>query len=360
MQSFINSVTHAAIWEHAIWNQIYLDNPVGDYALALGYFIVFLIAFKIFQAIVLHQLNKLADKTKTDLDNELIEIVKAVKPAFYSFLAFYLALNFIAIEPFWQRIINVILIIWVVWQVIMALHALIDYATRKYAQREGSGTAGTVTLLGKIAKISLWFIGILLILSNLGVNISSLIAGLGIGGIAIALAVQNILGDLFSSFAIFFDKPFEPGDFIVVGNNMGTVEKIGIKTTRIRALQGEEIVISNRELTNARIQNFKRMEKRRVALSFGVIYGTPQEKIEKIPTLVRDIITGAGQTTPDRVHFKSFGPSSLDYEAVYYAETANYNVHMDIQQAINFKLKETFEKEHIEFAYPTQTIFIEK
>lgn len=360
MRSLIESISNKEVWQHSVWNQIYFGNAVGDYALALGYFIVFLIAFKIFQVLILRQLNTFAGKTRTDLDDKLIEIVKTVRPAFYSFLAFYFALNVIAIEPFWQKIINIILIIWVTWQVIRALHTLIDYAVRKYAGKQKSGTEGAVLLLGKIAKVSLWFLGILLILSNLGVNISSLIAGLGIGGIAIALAVQNILGDLFSSFAIFFDKPFESGDFIIVGNQMGTVEKIGIKTTRIRALQGEEIVISNRELTNARIQNFKKMEKRRIVFSFGITYDTPQEKMKKIPELVKNIIENTGQTIFDRVHFKSFGPSSLDYETVYYVSTADYNTYMDIQEAINLGMKEAFEKEKIAFAYPTQTIYLEK
>ena len=199
-----------------------------------------------------------------------------------------------------------------------------------------------------------------MVLSNLGYNVTTLVAGLGIGGLAIAFALQKVLEDIFSSVSIYFDKPFEIGDFIIVGEQMGVVKKIGIKSTRIQALQGEEIVISNRELTSVRIQNFKRMEKRRVAFSFGVLYSTSNAKLKKAIEMVKKIVEKAEHADLDRVHFKAFGSSSLDFEVVYYLKSRDYNVYMDTQQEINFAIKEAFEKEKIEFAYPTQTIHLAK
>lgn len=355
----LNTIYNLTIWENPIWNYEYLGNAVGDYALAFGYFIVFLVVFKIFQSIIIHQLNKLALKTKTDLDDEFIKIVKSVKPTFYSFLAFYIAINFIELNEIFRKIITVILIAWIVYQVIISIQTLIDYALKKYTDRD-KDSAGAIKLLGNIAKASLWFVGGLLVLSNLGVNITSLVAGLGIGGLAIALALQNILGDLFSSFAIHFDKPFVVGDFITIGDKSGTIEKIGIKTTRLRASRGEEIVISNRELTNAQILNFKKMMERRMTFTLGLTYNTKQEKLIKIPDMLKELIEKIEGARFSRAHFKKFSDSSLDFEVTYYVTTPEYAKYMDVQQEINFKINEVFEREKIEFAYPTQTIYIEK
>ena len=177
---------------------------------------------------------------------------------------------------------------------------------------------------------------------------------------AIALAVQNILGDMFSSFSIYFDRPFEVGDFIIVGDHMGVVKKIGLKTTRIQALQGEEIVISNAELTSTRIRNFKKMQKRRIVFTVGVTYDTPKEKLEKIPSIVATIMAKVENADLDRVHFKEFADSSLNYEIVFYALTGDFGKYMDSRQAINLGLIEAFGKEGIEFAFPTQTVHLAK
>lgn len=209
-------------------------------------------------------------------------------------------------------------------------------------------------------KICLWVFAGLIVLSNLGFNISSLIAGLGIGGIAVAFALQNILTDIFSSFSIFLDKPFKAGDFIVVGNDMGVVEKIGIKTTRLKTLQGEELVVSNKELTSVRVRNFKKLEKRRVVSMLGICYETNSEKLKAIPSIIKDIVSAIDVTEFDRCHFKDYGDFSLNFETVYYINSADYAQYMDAQQAINFRIKEEFEKRSIGFAYPTQTLYIQK
>lgn len=208
-------------------------------------------------------------------------------------------------------------------------------------------------------RIVVWSIVLLLILDNFGINVTALVAGLGVGGIAIALAVQSTLGDLLCSLSIVLDRPFEVGDFIITGDITGTVEKIGIKSTRIRALTGEQLVASNSDLIASRIRNFKRMQERRILFQVGVIYQTPPEKVRAIPGHIKEIIQAQEKARFDRSHFKAFGASSLDFETVYYVLEPDYNLFMDVQQAINIAVFEKFAEEGIEFAYPTQTLFIE-
>ncbi|MEQ8215048.1 MAG: mechanosensitive ion channel family protein, partial [Smithellaceae bacterium] len=200
---------------------------------------------------------------------------------------------------------------------------------------------------------------LLLILDNLGFNITSLVAGLGIGGVAVALAVQNILGDLFASLSIVIDKPFVVGDFIVIDQLRGTVEHVGLKTTRLRSLSGEQLIFSNNDLLKSRIQNFKRMTERRVVFGFGVTYQTPQDKLPLINGIVREIIEKQEHVNFDRVHFKEFGNSALNFEVVYIVKDQDYNLYMNIQQAINLEMFRRFQEEKIEFAYPTQTLFVQ-
>jgi len=211
-----------------------------------------------------------------------------------------------------------------------------------------------------VIRVVFWTVAILVILDNFGVKISTLIAGLGIGGVAIALATQAILKDLFSYFIIFFDRPFEIGDFIIVGDFMGVVEHIGIKTTRLSSLGGEQIVFSNTDLTDSRVRNYKRMAKRRVVFKLGVIYQTTSQQLKEIPKIIESIIKSIDDAVFDRTHFLSYGDFSLDFEIVYYVIGNDYNKYMNIQQEINFRIKEEFEKREIEFAYPTQTLFLTK
>jgi len=200
----------------------------------------------------------------------------------------------------------------------------------------------------------------LLILDNFGVNITGLVAGLGIGGIAVALAVQNILGDLLASLSIVLDKPFVIGDFIVVDSLSGTIEHIGLKTTRIRSLNGEQLIFSNNDLLKSRIRNFKRMSERRVVFHLGVVYQTSLEQLKIIKKIVAEIIEKRQKVRFDRVHFKEYSSSSLIYEVVYYVSSPDFNVYMDIQETINLEILQRFQEEKIEFAYPTQTLYVQK
>ena len=218
-----------------------------------------------------------------------------------------------------------------------------------------SAMRNALSLIQFIVRVAVWSIALLLIFQNLGFDITALVAGLGVGGIAVALAAQSVLGDLFSSLAIVLDRPFEVGDFIVFGDQNGTVEKIGIKTTRIRALSGEQIAVSNTDLVTTRVHNFKRMVERRIVLVLGVTYDTPPDMLERIPGFVKEIVEKQEQARFERAHFRSFGNSALEFETVYWVLSPDYTVYMDVQQAINFAILRTFQAEGIGFAFPTTT-----
>jgi small-conductance mechanosensitive channel len=336
-------------------------NSLYAYANTAILFGVLLAVGKLLQYFLLRRAEKLSLRTRTNVDDTFVEIVKSLKPPFYFFLAFYLAVNSLTLAPLAERIVSVTLIVWVTYQVIVAVQILISFILKKRMRsEEDPGAKAAATFLGQIIGGILWIVGILLVLSNVGVNITSLVAGLGIGGIAVAFALQSVLADLFSSFSIYFDKPFRVGDFITVGTTSGTVEKIGIKTTRLRALQGEQVIMSNKELTTSMVQNFKRMTERRIVFSLGVLYETPTEKIKAIPGIITEIIERAPSTRLDRVHFKSFGDFALQFEVVYFVLSAEYKDYLDIHQEINLKIKEAFEREGIGFAYPTQTVVLQK
>ncbi|PIW67370.1 MAG: mechanosensitive ion channel protein MscS, partial [Candidatus Omnitrophica bacterium CG12_big_fil_rev_8_21_14_0_65_42_8] len=240
--------------------------------------------------------------------------------------------------------------------------ALISYGFEVYLSKKEKNEALKRSIDGilVVVKVIIWGLAIVFFLDNLGFKISAVIAGLGIGGVAVALAAQAVLGDLFSYFAILFDRPFEIGDFIITGDYLGTIEHIGVKTTRIRSLSGEQLIFSNTDLTNARVRNYKRMEQRRVVFKLGVTYQTASEKAKAIPGIIKDIIKNVKDTVFDRAHFFSYGDFALIFEIVYYVRGSDYNKYMDIQQEINFAIKERFEADGIEFAYPTQTLYITK
>jgi small-conductance mechanosensitive channel len=346
---------------NSLWKIHIFNNPVSNYVLALGLFIVFYLLLFLLRRFITQYLSRIVKRTKTDFDDVILHAILKIKSPIYYYIAFYFAVQTLKFPAFVGKLFLIILIILITYQIIISAQIGIDYFVKKISQREeNEGTQYAYQMMAKIGKGILWIFGLLVILSNLNINVTSLITGLGIGGVAIALALQNILGDLFSSFAIYFDKPFVVGDFIIVGDKMGVVQKIGIKTTRIQALQGEEIVISNKDLTASQIQNFKKMQERRIVFSFGVIYETPQEKLKKIPGMVKKIITNSKDTRFDRAHFLKFDDSALYFEVVYYVLTGDYNTYMDIQQSINFTIKERFEKDNIIMAYPTQTIYMAK
>ena len=332
-----------------------------SYLLAAGVFVGTWIVLWAVKHIVIGRLAKLAEKTENDLDDAFISVLQTINPVVLGVASLAFAVRFTTLPDVIVTTISALFLIAVVYQVSVGAASVVDVAVQKrQGKRIQAGQKAAITFLSTTVKWIIWAIGGLLVLSNLGVDITSLIAGLGIGGLAIALAMQNILSDLFASFSIYFDKPFEVGDFIVAGEHSGTVEKIGIKTTRVRALQGEEIVISNAELTAARVQNFKKLQKRRIVVGLGVLYETKHELLREIPGLIEGAFGGVENAEFNRAHLATYGDFSINFELVYYALTSDYTEYMNINQEILFKIKEAFDQKGIEFAYPTQTLFVKK
>jgi len=293
--------------------------------------------------------------------NGLRQALVRTSSLFLLVLAIYAGTFFVALPPAVGRAIASALVIALFLQgALWASHVVVGwiawYAASKAEQNRA--IANALQLIQLFARVVVWSIAFLLILNNLGFDVTALVAGLGIGGIAVALAAQNILGDLFASLAIVLDQPFVVGDFVVLGDKMGTVERIGIKTTRIRSLSGEELIVSNADLLASRIHNFKRMAERRVVFTIGVTYETPAEKVEKLPGMLRAVVEAQEQVRFDRAHFARYGDFALVYEVVYWMLSADYNVYMDTQQRINLAIFRQLQDEGVAFAYPTQTIYL--
>lgn len=340
----------------------FFGNTALSYIIVAGAIVLGFIVVRIFTSVVIGALRRWSIKTAGKLDDIIIAIMRknAVPLLYYG--VFYVATRSLVLPSALAKAIDVIGVVLLTLLSIRLISGLVVYIFEHYwlkgtepeKQRAFKGVMPAI-------KVVIWGIGIIFLLDNLGFKISTVIAGLGIGGVAVALAAQAVLGDLFSYVSIIMDRPFETGDFIILeSGHLGTIEHIGIKTTRLRSLGGEQIVVSNSDLTSSRIRNYKRMQKRRVVFKLGVTYQTPLERLKEIPVVIKEIITGINDTTFDRSHFSSYGDFSLDFETVYYVLSSDYNKYMDTQQEINLAIYGEFEKRSIEFAYPTQTIFMEK
>lgn len=311
--------------------------------------------------LVSRRLAAFAERTATHWDDAGVVLIEQTKLPFIIVVGIFVGAAFLQLPERIQSIVASLLIIALLLQVGiwgMALIAQVLDSYRQLAQKKNRSAVTTINVIGLISKIVLWSIVVLLALDNLGVNVTALVAGLGIGGVAVALALQNILGDLFASLSIMFDKPFVVGDFIIVGDLMGSVEHIGVKTTRIHSLSGEQLVFSNSDLLNSRIRNFGRMFERRVVFSIGVTYDTPREKLKRIPHIIQTAVESQNDTRFDRAHFMKYGDYALLFETVFYVLTPDYNTYMDIQQEIYFAIHAQFEQADIHFAYPTQKLFV--
>ncbi len=341
------------------------NNYIEDrFLVPIVVFILTFLALKFFKFVIISKLKKLSQRTKTDIDDILIKIIDDIHWPFYVFMALYAAIKSSGVTGAINYFMDTAAFIAIVYYATCAIQTAIQFITQKLIKRrqreQKQIDTSVIDFLSGLLKGIMWLIAFLIILSNLGYDVTTLIAGIGIVGIAIAFALQNVLTDIFASFSIYFDKPFRVGDFIIIGKDLGTVKKIGIKTTRIQTLQGQELVVSNKDLTSTRINNYKKMQKRRVAFTFGVVYETPSIKLKKILKIMPAIFDKIELAELNRVHFKEFADFSLNFEVVYYVDTNDYNKYMDIQQDVNFAIKEAFEKEGIEFAYPTQTVFVNK
>ncbi len=352
-----NILPNSEIWQHR-----FLGNSLGRYVAGLIVFIGLLMFLKMFKSIIVTRLRKITDKTKSNLDDFVMDFFEhKLFPILY-FGAFYIAVLQLNLNPGIKKLVNSAGVIYLAFQVTGFGYKITEYFLKEKIDLRSKYKINDTTSAGILLFIKFLFWGLCttFVLDNLGFDISAIIAGLGVGGVALALASQNILNDLFNYFVIFFDRPFEVGDFIIVGDFAGTIKKIGIKTTRIVSLSGEELIFANSDLTSSRVKNYRRMQMRRVVFELGATYDTPVDKMEKIPGIIKEIIDGIEETKFDRCHFKSYGAFSLNIETVYYVNGNDYTKYMDIQQDINFKIKRAFEKEVIEFAFPTQTLYVEK
>ncbi|UCH11884.1 MAG: mechanosensitive ion channel family protein [Candidatus Omnitrophota bacterium] len=342
--------------------QAFLGNRVLDYLICVLLLLAGFGIIKIFQIFIIRRLKRWAEKTATTIDDFLIRLIRKIVVPLAYFGAFYLSVNILNLNPLLKRIINIAGVAILTLFTARLATVIISYGFDVFWTKRDKDVGLERSLKGilRITKLIVWGLAIVFFLDNLGFKISAVIAGLGIGGVAVALAAQAILGDLFSYFAIIFDRPFEIGDFIIIGEYLGTIEHIGIKTTRVRSLGGEQLVFSNKDLTNSRLRNYKRMGKRRVVFKLGVTYQTPLEKLKVMPEIIENVIKNVKDTTFDRAHFASYGDFNLVFEVVYYVMSRDYNKYMDIQQEINFAIKKEFEARDIEFAYPTQTLYVAK
>jgi len=346
-----------------MFRELINNNSLQDWGYALLTALAFIAILHLLRRVVLRHLMQMAKNTDTAIDDFLVEVLSATRILLATTLGLYAGTHFLNLPTTLDSSINRIFVVVLFIQVgFWCSRGLMFWLNHYFSQgdKEDEGSRHmSLSLLSLLGRTLVWILVLLLILDNLGVNVTTLIASLGIGGIAIALAVQNILGDLFASLSIAIDKPFVIGDFIVLGEEMGTVEHVGLKTTRIRSLSGEQLVLANNDLLKSRIHNYKRMQERRVVLALGVTYDTPADQLENIPKLIKQAVTAQSNARFDRSHFNGLGAFSLDFETVYYVLQPDYGVYMDVQQAINLQLVRSFAKEGIEFAFPTQTLHLD-
>lgn len=346
----------------APFTQSLFGNTILDWLIALGIAIVITAVLLVAKRLLARYFMGLAQRTHTDVDDMFAGLIGKINFFFLVVIGLWSGSLWLSYSGEAHTIVNHILFAAFVIQAALWGNSVIVYLlgkTTRLREYEDASAQTTLNVLGFLSKLLLWSIVLLVILDNLGINITTLIASLGIGGIAVALAAQSILGELIASLSIAIDKPFVIGDFIIVDNFLGTIEKVGMRTTRIRSLGGELIIFSNTDLLKSRVRNFKRMEERRILFGVGVVYGTPYEKVQAVPQMVREIIEADEMTRFDRAHFKEYGASSLNFEFVYYVLSPEYNDFMDVQQRINLAIYQKFEQEGIDFAFPTQTVHLQ-
>jgi small-conductance mechanosensitive channel len=342
-------------------NKIYFGNTVYDYIIALLIFVVSILIISILRKITNRILDKWSEKTGTPIDSILVKLLHRFIIPFLYYGAFYYSIKSLNLIPKVSHVFDILSAVIITFIVIRLIISTINYLLTEYFRRQAKGNEKPKQIKGITTIISLviWGLGLVFLLDNLGFKISAIVTSLGIGGIAVALAAQAVLKDFFSYFVIFFDRPFELGDFITVGDKSGSVEQIGIKTTKLRAVSGEQVIFANSMLTDSKIHNFKRMQNRGIVFKINVTYQATNEQLKEIPALVKKIIEELPNVTFDRGHFTTLGDTALIFEFAYFVNSSDYIEYMNIQQAINLKIMDEFNKRGIIFAYPTPTIIIQ-
>jgi small-conductance mechanosensitive channel len=339
----------------------FYGNEIQTWLISVAVAVGTLVALRLVEQVLIVRVERLTHQTHTIVDDVIIGALRKTKLIYLLIVSIFVGSIWLSLPADVRSVFWKVTIVATILQAGIWLSTALQIWLENYRRDETDGANRmTMNALSFLGRIALWATVLLLALDNLGVDVTALVAGLGIGGLAIALAVQNVLSDLFASLSIVLDKPFIPGDFVVVGDMAGTVEHIGIKTTRIRSISGEQLVFSNTDLLGSRIRNFGRMKERRVVFALGVTYQTPADKLARVPGLIQAAIESQERVRFDRSHFASYGDSALNFETVYYVESSDYATHMDILQSVNLAIYRSFAAESIEFAYPTQTLFIEK
>jgi small-conductance mechanosensitive channel len=346
---------------YPLLDQPFLGNTLQDYGSAFLVFLFVLAGSLLLRWGLTTHLRRLAARTETDLDDFLVSLLGRIRPLEFGLLALYISARSLAIAPGPHKVLRIALVLAVGWRGAALLQALLSYGADKACRKAGL-TDATAASAAKNVRFILnglvWAGALLFVLDNLGVNITAAVAGLGIGGVAVAMAAQHTLGDLFSSFVIFIDRPFKVGDFINVGEFMGTVERIGIKTTRIRSLSGEMLVFANSDLTGSRLRNYELMRERRVVLNFSAAQDTSPEKTRGVARMALEAVQAAGNARFDRAHLKSFGPNGLEFELVYFVLSGDYGLYMDVQERVNLGILERLASAGIRLAHPTQAVVL--
>ncbi|MBU0660860.1 mechanosensitive ion channel family protein [Patescibacteria group bacterium] len=343
----------------------YFGNTVLAYSLGLAYLLVTLIVLKLFQSFILHKVEAVAKKTDNVFDDAVIDALKHLGASFYLSIALFVGLTQIYLSQLAHNIIHVALLSIVLYRIIQTVSHIINFLIEVYVKKlatkgEQGHARAMFSILKLVIVVSLWILAGLFILSNIGVNVTSFVASLGIGGLAIALALQNVLSDLFSSFSIFMDKPFQIGDYITIGEHSGTVMHIGLKSTRLKTLRGEELIIPNKELTATRVQNFQALEQRREVLLFSLVYETKQSTLEHIPVIIQKIVEKMDGVNFGRCHMSALKDSGVEFELIYHVESSDYVVYMDVKQQLLIEIMRSLQKEKADFAYPTQVVYVKK
>ncbi|THD02025.1 hypothetical protein B1810_16135 [Panacagrimonas perspica] len=345
-----------------VLEQKLLGNSVSAWLIALGIVLAFVLAARVGRTHLGARLKRWAARTSTGADDTLVQVLSRTRAWFVLLASLFGGSHALEFAPRVERMLEILFTVGFAIQVGLWLSVALDAFFERYRRRNqtDTGVVTAITAMGFAARALLWSLLLLLALDNLGVDITAMVAGLGIGGIAVALAVQNILGDLFASVSIIVDRPFVVGDFIIVDDDyMGTVEHVGLKTTHVRSLGGEQIVFANNDLLKTRVRNYKRMYERRIVFTFGIDYATPPDDVQWVAEFLREQISKMENVRLERAHFFKFGESSLDYEVAYWVKSPDYGVYMDIQQNLNLRLMQALAARKIPFAYPTRTIKIE-
>ncbi|MDR6890858.1 MULTISPECIES: mechanosensitive ion channel family protein [Variovorax] len=339
-----------------------LGLPTRDVALAIAAALAAYLAMRLVLRYVIGRTRQLAQRTSNHVDDMVVDVLGSTNRVFLLLAALLVGVGMLDLSERWNQRVEQLWFIALALQIGLWFTKAISLGLRRYEERHGSSgmtqVSASAVLLSWSLRTLLWAVVLLAVLSNLGVNITAFVASLGVGGIAIALAVQNILGDLFASLSIAVDKPFEVGDAIGIGDLSGTVQHIGLKTTRLRSLTGEQIVISNTDLLKQVVKNYRRMDERRIAFKFGMSYRSDPEKLEAVPGIVKRLIESRPKLRLDRVHFQAFGESSLDFEVVYFVTTPDYGLYMDEQQRLNLQMMREFGALGLEFAIPARSVYV--